>query len=112
MRRLALEGLLFYLSDGIILQEDDSDNFTIEMVNHEYDNYIKELPYHEYDYSIEERATVLEAERQAWNKWMEVRDKILQELPADQRTVYKQQTNTIYRSKYQMIKDRNNKYIK
>ena len=111
MMRHALEGILFYLSDGIVPQEDDSE-FTVEMVNHEYDCYIKALPYLEDDYSIEERASVLEAERTAWNKWMAVRDEIILVLPEDQRTVYQQHTGVLCKSKHQMIKDKNNKYIK
>ena len=112
MRRLVLEAMLFYLSDGIVPQEDDSGEFTVEMVNHEYDRYIKELPYLEDDYSKEERTSVLEAERAAWNKWIDVRAEIAQTLPDDQRSVYQQQTSILCQSKYQMIKDRNNKYIK
>ena len=111
MMRQALEGILFYLSDGIVPQEDDSE-FTVEMVNHEYDCYIKALPYLEDDYSIEERASVLEAERTAWNKWMAVRDEITLVFPEDQRTVYQQHTGVLCKSKHQMIKDKNNKYIK
>ena len=112
MRRLVLEAMLFYLSDGIVPQEDDSGEFTVEMVNHEYDRYIKELPYLEDDYSKEERTSVLEAERAAWNKWIDVRAEIAQTLPDDQRSVYQQQTLILCQSKYQMIKDRNNKYLK
>lgn len=112
MRRLVLEAMLFYLSDGIVPQEDDSGELTVEMVNHEYDRYIKELPYLEDDYSKEERTSVLEAERVAWNKWIDVRAEIAQTLPDDQRSVYQQQTLILCQSKYQMIKDRNNKYLK
>jgi len=112
MMRQAIEGMLFYLSDGAVPQSGDSLEYTVGVVGHEYDSYIEELVYIEGDYSIEERATVLEAERTAWNKWMKVRDEILRLLPEDQKTVYLQQTGTLCRSKYQMIKDKNNKYIK
>ena len=110
--RQALEGILFYLSDGIIPSGGASSEFAVEMVGYEYDSYIEELIYIEGDYSIEERASALESERTAWNKWMKVRDKILLVLPEDQKTVYQQQTGTLCQSKYQMINDRNNKYIK
>lgn len=103
MRRLVLEAMLFYLSDGIVPQEDDSGEFTVEMVNHEYDRYIKELPYLEDDYSKEERTSVLEAERAAWNKWIDVRAEIAQTLPDDQRSVYQQQTSILCQSKYQIL---------
>ncbi len=110
--RQALESILFYLSDGIIPSGGDSSEFAVEMVGDEYDSYIEELIYIEGDYSIEERASALESERTAWNKWMKVRDEILLVLPEDQKTVYQQQTGTLYQSKYQMINNRNNKYIK
>lgn len=109
--RQALEGTLFYLSDGIVPPEDSSE-FTVELVNREYDSYIKELTYLENDYTVEERSVVLDAERAAWNKWMEIRVEMAQALHEDQRTVYQQQTSTLCLSKYQMIKDRNNKHIK
>lgn len=112
MMRQALEGILFYLSNGIVPPERDSSEFTVELVNREYDSYIKELTYLENDYTVEERSDVLDAERAAWNKWMEIRDEMAQALHEDQRTVYLQQTSTLCLSKYQMIKDRNNKYIK
>lgn len=112
MMRQALEGILFYLSDGIVPPERDPIEFTVELVNREYDSYIKELTYLENDYTVEERSDVLDAERAAWNKWMEIRDEMAQALHEDQRTVYQQQTSTLCLSKYQMIKDRNNKHIK
>ena len=112
MMRQALEGILFYLSAGIVPPERDPSEFTVELVNREYDSYIKELTYLENDYTVEERSDVLDAERAAWNKWMEIRDEMAQALHEDQRTVYLQQTSTLCLSKYQMIKDRNNKYIK
>ena len=111
MMRQALEGILFYLSDGIVPPEDSSE-FTVELVNREYDSYIKELTYLENDYTVEERSVVLDAEGAAWNKWMEIRVEMAQALHEDQRTVYQQQTSTLCLSKYQMIKDRNNKHIK
>ena len=112
MRRRSLEGMLFYLSDGIALTDNAPSEFTVEMVSHEYDCFIKELPYLEDDYSIEERTAVLEAERTAWEKWMEVRNRISQALPEDQRNVYQKQTDALYKSKYHMVNNRNNKYIK
>lgn len=112
MMRQALEGILFYLSDGIIPSGGDSSEFAVEMVGDEYDSYIEELIYIEGDYSIEERASALESERTAWNKWMEIRAEMVQALHEDQRTVYLQQTRTLCLIKYQMIKDRNNKYLK
>ena len=112
MMRQALEGILFYLSAGIVPPERDPSEFTVELVNREYDSYIKELTYLENDYTVEERSDVLDAERAAWNKWMEIRDEMAQALHEDQRTVYLQQTSTLCLSKYQMIKDRNNNYIK
>ena len=110
--RHALEGMLFYLSDGIVPPDSNPSEFTVEIVNCEYDRYVGELTVLKDDYSIEERAAVLEAERAAWNKWMEVRTEIALVLLEDQRTVYQQQTGILCRSEYQMIKDRNNKYIK
>ena len=112
MRRRSLEGMLFYLSDGIALTDNAPSEFTVEMVSREYDCFIKELPYLEDDYSIEERTAVLEAERTAWEKWMEVRNRISQALPEDQRNVYQKQTDALYKSKYHMVNNRNNKYIK
>ena len=56
--------------------------------------------------------TMMRQALEAWNKWMEIRDEMAQALHEDQRTVYLQQTSTLCLSKYQMIKDRNNKYIK
>jgi hypothetical protein len=112
MMRQALEGILFYLSDGIVPPDSNPSEFTVEIVNYEYDRYVGELTVLEDDYSIEERAAVLEAERAAWNKWMEVRTEIALVLLEDQRTVYQQETGILCRSEYQMIKDRNNKYIK
>lgn len=112
MMRQALEGILFYLSDGIVPPERDPSEFTVDLVNREYDSYIKELTYLENDYTVEEKSVVLDDERAAWNKWMEIRDEVAQALHEDQRTVYQQQTNTLCLSKYQMIKDRNNKHIK
>lgn len=112
MRRHSLEGMLFYLSDGIAPTDIAPSEFTIEMVSHEYDCFIKELPYLEDDYSIEERTAVLEAERAAWNNWVKVRNEIEKALPDNQRKIYHQQTGIICRSTYQMLKDRNNKYIK
>ena len=112
MMRQALEGILFYLSDGIVPPERDPSEFTVELVNREYDSYIKELTYLENDYTIEERSDVLDAERAAWNKWMEIRAEMVQALHEDQRTVYLQQTRTLCLIKYQMIKDRNKKYLK
>ena len=112
MMRQALEGILFYLSDGIVPPERDPSEFTVEMVSHEYDCYIRELPDLEDDYSIEERTSVLEAERTAWNNWLEVRNEIEIALPENQREIYHQQAGIICQSTYQMLKDRNNKYIK
>lgn len=112
MRRHSLEGMLFYLSDGIVPPERDPSEFTVELVNREYDSYIKELTYLENDYTVEERSDVLDAERAAWNKWMEIRAEMVQALHEDQRTVYLEQTRTMCIIKYQMIKDRNNKYLK
>lgn len=112
MMRQALEGMLFYLSDGIAPTDIAPSEFTVEMVSHEYDCFIKELPYLEDDYSIEERTAVLEAERAAWNNWVKVRSEIEKALPDNQRKIYHQQTGIICRSTYQMLKDRNNKYIK
>lgn len=112
MRRHSLEGMLFYLSDGIAPSDIAPSEFTVEMVSHEYDCFIKELPYLEDDYSIEERTVVLEAERTAWEKWVEVRNRISQVLPEDQRNVYQQQTDALYKSKYHMVNNRNNKYVK
>ena len=112
MRRHSLVGMLFYLSDGIAPTDIAPSEFTVEMVSHEYDCFIKGLPYLEDDYSIEERTTVLEAERTAWEKWVEVRNRISQALPEDQRNVYQQQTDALYKSKYHMVNNRNNKYIK
>lgn len=112
MRRHSLEGMLFYLSDGIAPTDIDPSEFTIEMVSHEYDCFIKELPYLEDDYSIEERTAVLEVERAAWNNWVKVRSEIEKALPDNQSKIYHQQTVIICRSTYQMLKDRNNKYIK
>ena len=112
MMRQALEGMLFYLSDGIAPTDIAPSEFTVDMVSHEYDCFIKELPYLEDDYSIEERTAVLEAERTAWNNWVKVRSEIEKALPDNQRKIYHQQTGIICRSTYQMLKDRNNKYIK
>ena len=112
MRRHSLEGMLFYISDGIAPTDIAPSEFTIEMVSHEYDCFIKELPYLEDDYSIEERTAVLEVERAAWNNWVKVRSEIEKALPDNQRKIYHQQTVIICRSTYQMLKDRNNKYIK
>ena len=112
MRRRSLEGMLFYLSDGIALTDNAPSEFTVEMVSREYDCFIKELPYLEDDYSIEERTAVLEAERTAWEKWMEVRNRISQALPEVQRNVYQKLTDALYKSKYHMVNNRNNKYIK
>ena len=110
--RQALEGTLFYLSDGIVPPDSNPSEFTLEMVSHEYDCYIRELPDLEDDYSIEERTSVLEAERTAWNNWLEVRNEIEKALPENQREIYHQQAGIICQSTYQMLKDRNNKYIK
>lgn len=112
MMRQALEGILFYLSDGIVPPERDPSEFTVELVSHEYDCYIRELPDLEDDYSIEERTSVLEAERTAWNNWLEVRNEIEKALSENQREIYHQQAGIICQSTYQMLKDRNNKYIK
>ena len=112
MMRQALEGMLFYLSDGIAPTDIAPSEFTVEMVSHEYDCFIKELPYLEDDYSIEERTAVLEAERTAWNNWLEVRNEIEKALPENQREIYHQQAGIICQSTYQMLKNRNNKYIK
>lgn len=112
MMRQALEGMLFYLYDGTLPSDSNPSELTVEMINYEYDCYISELPYIEDDYSIEERTTVLEAERAAWNKWLEVRSEIEKALSENQRKIYHQQTGIICQSTYQMLMDRNNKYIK
>lgn len=112
MRRNSMEGMLFFISDGAVPPDNGHTEFTNDLVNAEYDKYISSLPFLEDDYTIEERTAVLEAERSAWNKWIDVRAEIAQTLPDDQRSVYQQQTSILCQSKYQMIKDRNNKYIK
>lgn len=104
MKRAALEGMLFYLSDGVVPSNNGHSEFTNDLVNAEYDKYISSLPFLEEDYTIEERATVLEAERAAWNKWMHIREEISSSLPDDQLMVYLQCTNILCKCKCNMLK--------
>ena len=104
MRRAALEGMLFYLSDGIVLSDNGYSEFTNDLVNAEYDKYISSLPILEDDYSVEARAAVLDAERTAWNKWMLVREEMFNELPEEQRSVYQHLTEALSRSKCMILK--------
>lgn len=100
----SLEGMLFYLSDGVIPSNNGHSEFTNDLVNAEYDKYISSLPFLEDDYTIEERAAVLEAERSAWNKWMRIREEISRSLPDDQLKVYLQCSNILCRYKCIMLK--------
>lgn len=111
MMRDSLEGMLFYLSDGVIPSNNGHSEFTNDLVNAEYDKYISRLPFLEDDYTIEERAAVLEAERSAWNKWMHIREEISRSLPDDQRRVYLQCSNILCRYKCIMLKKHHFGYI-
>lgn len=107
MRMQSLEPVLFYYSEGIVPAQNGYDEFTPELVNQEYDGYVACLEEDEYENPLADRIAALGLEKQKWNEWIAVRQKITPLLPAEVQAIFQQQTDMICRYNYVLLKNRN-----
>ena len=110
MRVQALEPVLFYYSDSLVSLPYGYEEFTPELVNHEYDGYVACLEEDEYENPLADRIAALRLEKQKWNEWIAVRQKITPLLPAEVQEIFQQQTDMICRYNYVLLKNRNMGY--
>lgn len=108
IRKLSLEDFYFALTNCIDYDIPCHSVISIDKVIKEYKGFIRALKENEEENShhFQTRRKALEAEMDAWNRWVESRNAISSQLKGLVKDAYDNSTNNVLRAKFIMLKNR------
>lgn len=108
LRQVSLENLMLYLLDGkeaVQAGDQTKEAVTAKMIASEFKQYAEEVD-EEYGYPKAIQRKSLDNDQKLWKAWMASRSAVSALLPGEVKTVYDNCTETLYRYKLIMLKNR------
>lgn len=108
LRQVSLENLMLILLDGkeaVKAGDQTKEVVTAEMIASEFKQYAEEVD-EEYGYPKTVQKKSLDNDQRLWKAWMASRSAVSAKLPEEERAVYDNCTETLYRYKLIMLKNR------